>query len=64
MEQPNRAQEAFNYGDMVKLANGLSAKVLADHGDEYIFVSIYISGWGDPHRHIARSDVCAQTIKQ
>jgi hypothetical protein len=51
----NQTQKRFSYGDTVKLTDGLSAKVLADHGDEYIFVSIYISGWGDPHRHVLRT---------
>jgi hypothetical protein len=44
------------YGDIVRLVNGLSARVLIDHG-ETLRVAIIISGWGDPHRTIRRTDI-------
>ena len=53
----------FKYGDIVKLANGLTAKVLTDHGDEYLFVLIHISGWGDPLHYVPRTTVVTKPIE-
>ena len=48
---------SYKFGDIIKLKNGLGAKVLDDTGGEFIFVCVIISGWGDPHRHINRNQI-------
>lgn len=47
-------KEKYEQGDVVKLDNGLTAKVLDDVGADTVFVSVYINGFNDPHKHIAR----------
>lgn len=45
----------YKFGDVIKVNDGLSARVLNDDGGNYIFVCVIISGWGDPHKHINRN---------
>jgi hypothetical protein len=49
-------RETIPYGTWIRLKNGLSAKVLVDHG-EWLYCSILISGWGDPLRYAHRGDI-------
>ena len=50
--------KALPFGHIVKLWNGLHARVLVDDPERpAILATIIISGWGDPIRWVAREKV-------
>ena len=50
--------KALPFGHIVKLWNGLHARVLVDDPERpAILATIIISGWGDPIRWLAREKV-------
>ena len=50
--------QAYPEGQIVKLDNQLTARVLLDEpGRRTVLCTIVISGWGDPIREVARSRI-------
>jgi len=50
--------KALSFGHIVKLRNGLHARVLLDEPERSaILATIIVSGWGDPIRWVAREKV-------
>jgi len=50
--------KALPFGHIVKLWNGLHARVLLDEPERpAILATIIVSGWGDPIRWVAREEI-------
>jgi hypothetical protein len=47
----------YEFGDIVHKQNGQPCRVLNDPGGDDIYVAVILSGWGDPHSWIKRSEI-------
>jgi len=57
--------DALPFGHIVKLRNGLTARILLDEPKRpAILATIIVSGWGDPIRWIAREEIVDGQIEK
>ena len=49
--------KVYEFGDIVHKLNGQPCRVLNDEGGEEILVAVILSGWGDPHCRIDRTQI-------
>jgi len=54
----------FKFGDIVHNLNGTPVRILNDPGGDDIYVAVILSGWGDPHSWIKRSEIKEAITKE